>query len=93
MHYDAKKQQNQELVEKLKGLEQLEKENTELKAESDRLVRELQHTVLQVKESELRTKNLTVQVKSLEAQVGGTQTPLMDSKLLGTFGFCFFLLL
>ncbi|XP_066474969.1 nuclear mitotic apparatus protein 1 isoform X2 [Tiliqua scincoides] len=68
-HYDAKKQQNQELMEKLKGLEQLEKENTELKAESDRLVRELQHAVLQAKESELRTKNLTSQVHSLEAQV------------------------
>lgn len=68
-HYDAKKQQNQELVEKLKGLEQLEKENAELKAESDRLTRELQHAVLQAKESELRTKNLTSQVHSLEAQV------------------------
>ncbi|XP_054830731.1 nuclear mitotic apparatus protein 1 isoform X2 [Eublepharis macularius] len=68
-HYDAKKQQNQELLDKLKGLEQLEKENSELKAESARLVQELQRTVLQAKESELSCKNLTSRVHSLEAQV------------------------
>uniref|UniRef100_G3SWJ0 Nuclear mitotic apparatus protein 1 n=1 Tax=Loxodonta africana TaxID=9785 RepID=G3SWJ0_LOXAF len=32
-HYDAKKQQNQELQEQLRGLEQLQKENKELRAE------------------------------------------------------------
>ncbi|XP_062830487.1 nuclear mitotic apparatus protein 1 isoform X1 [Anolis carolinensis] len=68
-HYNAKKQENQELAKKLKGLEQLEKENMELKAESERLVKELQHTVMQAKESELSCKNLTGRVRSLEAQV------------------------
>nr|XP_056714622.1 nuclear mitotic apparatus protein 1 [Euleptes europaea] len=68
-HYDAKKQQNQELLEKLRGLELLEKENTELKAESERLTQELQRTVLQAKESELSCKNLTSRVHTLEAQV------------------------
>lgn len=68
-HYDAKKQQNQELLEKLKGLEQLEKENADLKAESERLAKELQHAVLQAKESELSCKNLTGRLRTLEAQV------------------------
>ncbi|XP_019379850.1 PREDICTED: nuclear mitotic apparatus protein 1 isoform X3 [Gavialis gangeticus] len=67
--YDAKKQQNQDLAEKLKGLEQLQMENTELKAESERLAKELQQTVLQAKESELSCRNLSSQVRSLEAQV------------------------
>ncbi|XP_025029358.1 nuclear mitotic apparatus protein 1 isoform X1 [Python bivittatus] len=68
-HYDAKKQQNQELLEKLKGLEQLEKENTELKAESERLAKELQRMALQATESELSLKNLTSQVRVLQAQL------------------------
>ncbi|KAH0625339.1 hypothetical protein JD844_033866 [Phrynosoma platyrhinos] len=67
-HYNAKKQENQELLKKLKGLEQLEKENAELKSESERLVRELQHTAMQAKESELSCKNLTSRVRVLEAQ-------------------------
>ncbi|XP_068786968.1 nuclear mitotic apparatus protein 1 isoform X2 [Struthio camelus] len=68
-YYDAKKQQNQDLVEKLKAMEQLQKENTELKVESERLAKELQQSVLQAKESELSCRNLTSQVRSLEAQV------------------------
>ncbi|XP_044879104.1 nuclear mitotic apparatus protein 1 isoform X1 [Mauremys mutica] len=67
--YDAKKQQNQDLAEKLKGMEQLQKENAELKAESERLAKELQQSILQAKESELSCRNLTSQVRSLEAQV------------------------
>lgn len=67
--YDAKKQQNQDLAEKLKGLEQLQTENAELKAESERLAKELQQTILQAKESELSCRNLSSQVRSLEAQV------------------------
>lgn len=69
-HYDAKRQQNQELLEKLKGLEQLEKENAELRAESERLAQELQRTARQATESELGLKNLTSQVRALQAQVG-----------------------
>ncbi|XP_075775767.1 nuclear mitotic apparatus protein 1 isoform X2 [Pelodiscus sinensis] len=80
--YDAKKQQNQDLAEKLKGLEQLQKENTELKAESERLARELQQTVLQAKESELSCRNLSSQVRSLEAQVEFADRQLRD---LGKF--------
>uniref|UniRef100_A0A8C8B1N5 Nuclear mitotic apparatus protein 1 n=1 Tax=Otus sunia TaxID=257818 RepID=A0A8C8B1N5_9STRI len=68
-HYDAKKQQNQDLAEKLKAMEQLQKENTELRAESERLAKELQQSVLQAKESELSCRNLSGQVRSLEAQV------------------------
>ncbi|XP_062983417.1 nuclear mitotic apparatus protein 1 isoform X2 [Elgaria multicarinata webbii] len=68
-HYDAKKQQNQELLEKVKGLEQLEKENMGLKAEAERLAKELQRAVLQAKEAELSCKNLTSRVRTLEAQV------------------------
>ncbi|XP_026549929.1 nuclear mitotic apparatus protein 1-like, partial [Notechis scutatus] len=67
-HYDAKKQQNQELLQKLKGLEHLEKENAELKAESERLAKELQRTALQAAESELSLKSLTSQVRVLQAQ-------------------------
>lgn len=69
-HYDAKKQQNQDLAEKLKAMEQLQKENAELRTESERLAKELQQSVLQAKESELTCRNLTSQVRSLEAQVG-----------------------
>ncbi|XP_053161325.1 nuclear mitotic apparatus protein 1 isoform X2 [Hemicordylus capensis] len=77
-HYDAKKQQNQELAEKLKGLEQREKENAELKAESERLAKELKLTSLQAKESELRCKSLTSRVHSLEAQVEFADRQLRD---------------
>lgn len=69
-HYDAKKQQNQDLAEKLKAMEHLQKENAELRTESERLAKELQQSVLQAKESELSCRNLTSQVRSLEAQVG-----------------------
>ncbi|KAM9247939.1 LOW QUALITY PROTEIN: nuclear mitotic apparatus protein 1 [Leptosomus discolor] len=68
-HYDAKKQQNQDLAEKLKAMEQLQKENAELRSESERLAKELQQSVLQAKESELSCRNLASQVRSLEAQV------------------------
>ncbi|NXT34468.1 NUMA1 protein, partial [Pelecanoides urinatrix] len=68
-YYDAKKQQNQDLAEKLKAMEQLQKENAELRSESERLAKELQQSVLQAKESELSCRNLTSQVRSLEAQV------------------------
>lgn len=68
-HYDAKKQQNQELAEKLKAMEHLQKENTELRAESERLAKELQQSMLRAKDSELSCRNLTSQVHSLEAQV------------------------
>ncbi|KAM6140011.1 LOW QUALITY PROTEIN: nuclear mitotic apparatus protein 1 [Pterocles gutturalis] len=68
-YYDAKKQQNQELAEKLKAMEQLQKENAELRSESERLAKELQQSVLQAKESELSCRNLSSQVRSLEAQV------------------------
>ncbi|XP_053824683.1 nuclear mitotic apparatus protein 1 isoform X2 [Vidua chalybeata] len=68
-HYDAKKQQNQELSEKLKAMEHLQKENTELHSKSERLAKELQQSILQAKESEMSCKNLTSQIHSLEAQV------------------------
>ncbi|CAN8194920.1 unnamed protein product [Coccothraustes coccothraustes] len=68
-HYDAKKQQNQELSEKLKSMEHLQKENTELQSKSERLAKELQQSILQAKESEMSCKNLTSQIRSLEAQV------------------------
>ncbi|NXJ84796.1 NUMA1 protein, partial [Trogon melanurus] len=68
-HYDAKKQQNQDLAEKLKAMEKLQKENAELRSESERLAKELQQSILQAKESELSCKNLTSQVRSLESQV------------------------
>ncbi|XP_075268723.1 LOW QUALITY PROTEIN: nuclear mitotic apparatus protein 1 [Opisthocomus hoazin] len=68
-YYDAKKQQNQDLAEKLKAMEHLQKENAELRSESERLAKELQRSVLQAKESELSCRNLASQVRSLEAQV------------------------
>lgn len=69
-HFDAKKQQNQELSEKLKAMEYLQKENTELQSKSERLAKELQQSILQAKESEMSCKNLTSRIHSLEAQVG-----------------------
>lgn len=68
-HYDAKKQQNQELQEQLRGLEQLQKENKELRTEAERLGRELQQAGLKTKETEQTCRHLTAQVRSLEAQV------------------------
>ncbi|XP_048807360.1 LOW QUALITY PROTEIN: nuclear mitotic apparatus protein 1 [Lagopus muta] len=68
-HYDAKKQQNQDLAEKLKAMEQLQKENAELRTESERLAKELQQSVLQAKEAELSCRELSGQVRSLEAQL------------------------
>ncbi|XP_061485173.1 nuclear mitotic apparatus protein 1 isoform X3 [Rhineura floridana] len=68
-HYDAKKQQNQELLARLGVLEEVERENAQLKAESERLVKEQQDLVMQMKEAELTSKNLTSRVCSLEAQV------------------------
>ncbi|XP_060129950.1 nuclear mitotic apparatus protein 1 isoform X3 [Zootoca vivipara] len=64
-HYDAKKQQNQELLERLGVLEEVERENAELKAKSERLVKEQQDLVRQMQEAQLTSKNLC----SLEAQV------------------------
>ncbi|XP_070605477.1 nuclear mitotic apparatus protein 1 isoform X4 [Erythrolamprus reginae] len=77
-HYEAKKQQHQELVEKLKGLQQLEKENAELKAESERMAKELQRTALQATESELSLKNLTSQVRVLQAQLDFSDRQLRE---------------
>ncbi|XP_054374578.1 LOW QUALITY PROTEIN: nuclear mitotic apparatus protein 1-like [Molothrus ater] len=68
-HYDAKKQQNQELSEKLKAMEHLQEENTELQSKSERLAKELQESILQARESEMSCKTLTSQIRSLEAQV------------------------
>lgn len=68
-HYDAKKQQNQDLAEKLKAMEQLQKENAELRTESERLAKELQQSVLQAKEAELSCRELSGQVRSLETQL------------------------
>ncbi|PKK17718.1 nuclear mitotic apparatus protein 1 [Columba livia] len=81
-HYDAKKQQNQDLAEKLKAMEQLQKENAELRSESERLAKELERSVLQAKESELSCRNLSSQVRSLEAQVEFANRQLRD---LGKF--------
>ncbi|NWS63703.1 NUMA1 protein, partial [Chunga burmeisteri] len=81
-YYDAKKQQNQDLAEKLKAMEQLQKENAELRTESERLAKELQQSILQAKESELSCRNLTSQVRSLEAQVEFADRQLRD---LGKF--------
>ncbi|XP_027519296.1 nuclear mitotic apparatus protein 1 isoform X2 [Corapipo altera] len=77
-YYDAKKQQNQDLAEKLKAMERLQKENTELRSESDRLTKELQQSILQAKESELSCRNLTSQVRSLEAQVEIAERQLQE---------------
>ncbi|XP_077782978.1 nuclear mitotic apparatus protein 1 isoform X9 [Podarcis muralis] len=63
-HYDAKKQQNQELLERLGVLEEVERENAELKAKSERLMKEQQDLVRQMQEAQLTSKNLC----SLEAQ-------------------------
>ncbi|XP_005380067.1 PREDICTED: nuclear mitotic apparatus protein 1 isoform X2 [Chinchilla lanigera] len=81
-HYDAKKQQNQELQEQLQGLEQLQKENKELRAEAERLGRELQQAGLKTKEAEQNCRHLTVQVRSLEAQVAHADQQLRE---LGKF--------
>lgn len=54
-------------------MEQLQKENAELRTESERLAKELQQSVLQAKEAELSCRELSGQVRSLEAQVGTTQ--------------------
>ncbi|MXQ95185.1 hypothetical protein E5288_WYG018023 [Bos mutus] len=81
-HYDAKKQQNQELQEQLRGLEQLQTENKELRAEVDRLGRELQQAGLKTKEAEQTCRHLTAQVRSLEAQVAHADQQLRD---LGKF--------
>uniref|UniRef100_A0A452DUZ1 Nuclear mitotic apparatus protein 1 n=1 Tax=Capra hircus TaxID=9925 RepID=A0A452DUZ1_CAPHI len=81
-HYDAKKQQNQELQEQLRGLEQLQTENKELRAEADRLGRELQQAGLKTKEAEQACRHLTAQVRSLEAQVAHADQQLRD---LGKF--------
>ncbi|XP_040114662.1 nuclear mitotic apparatus protein 1 isoform X4 [Oryx dammah] len=81
-HYDAKKQQNQELQEQLRGLEQLQTENKELRAEADRLGRELQQAGLKTKDAEQACRHLTAQVRSLEAQVAHADQQLRD---LGKF--------
>ncbi|XP_006141006.1 nuclear mitotic apparatus protein 1 isoform X2 [Tupaia chinensis] len=81
-HYDAKKQQNQELQEQLRGLEQLQKENKELRTEAERLGRELQQAGLKTKEAEQTCRQLTAQVRSLEAQVAHADQQLRD---LGKF--------
>lgn len=81
-HYDAKKQQNQQLQEQLQGLEQLQKENKELRSEADRLGRELQQAGLKTKEAEQACRHLTAQVRSLEAQVAHADQQLRD---LGKF--------
>ncbi|XP_063528088.1 nuclear mitotic apparatus protein 1 isoform X8 [Pongo pygmaeus] len=81
-HYDAKKQQNQELQEQLRSLEQLQKENKELRAEAERLGHELQQAGLKTKEAEQTCRHLTAQVRSLEAQVAHADQQLRD---LGKF--------
>ncbi|XP_033374006.1 nuclear mitotic apparatus protein 1 isoform X3 [Parus major] len=77
-HYDAKKQQNQELSEKLKAMEHLQKENTELQSKSERLAKELQQSILQAKESEMSCKNLTSQIHSLKAQVEAAKQQVQE---------------
>ncbi|XP_037988101.1 nuclear mitotic apparatus protein 1 isoform X3 [Motacilla alba alba] len=77
-HYDAKKQQNQELSEKLKAMEHLQKENTELQSKSERLAKELQQNIQQAKESEMSCKNLTRQIHSLEAQVEAAKRQVQE---------------
>ncbi|XP_027722082.1 nuclear mitotic apparatus protein 1 isoform X1 [Vombatus ursinus] len=81
-HYDAKKQQNQELQERLRSMESLQKENTELRAESERLGWELQQAGLKAKEAEQACRHLTAQVRTLEAQVAHADQQLRD---LGKF--------
>uniref|UniRef100_A0A8C0ZFU4 Nuclear mitotic apparatus protein 1-like n=1 Tax=Cyanistes caeruleus TaxID=156563 RepID=A0A8C0ZFU4_CYACU len=77
-HYDAKKQQNQELSEKLKAMEHLQKENIELQSKSERLAKELQQSILQAKESEMSCKNLTSQIHSLKAQVEAAKQQVQE---------------
>ncbi|XP_072466388.1 nuclear mitotic apparatus protein 1 isoform X2 [Notamacropus eugenii] len=81
-HYDAKKQQNQELQERLQSMENLQKENTELRAESERLGWELQQAGLKAKEAEQACRHLTAQVRTLEAQVAHADQQLRE---LGKF--------
>ncbi|PIO29241.1 hypothetical protein AB205_0102460 [Aquarana catesbeiana] len=73
VHYDAKKEQNQELSDKLQAItreqEHLHKENEDLKKESERINKELQLSRLQTKEAEQNCKAMTSQIRSLEAQV------------------------
>ncbi|XP_068122645.1 nuclear mitotic apparatus protein 1 isoform X1 [Hyperolius riggenbachi] len=73
VHYDAKKQQAQELSDQLHSVtreqEQLRRDNEELRKESERLNKDLQLSLLQTKEAEQTCKTLTSQVRSLEAQV------------------------
>ncbi|XP_030146981.4 nuclear mitotic apparatus protein 1 isoform X1 [Taeniopygia guttata] len=84
-HYDAKKQQNQELSEKLKAMEHLQRENKELQSKSERLAKELQQNILQAKESEMSCKNLTSQIHSLEAQVEVAKRQVQElSKMTAT---------
>uniref|UniRef100_A0A8C9NWG6 Nuclear mitotic apparatus protein 1 n=1 Tax=Serinus canaria TaxID=9135 RepID=A0A8C9NWG6_SERCA len=88
-HFDAKKQQNQELSEKLKAMEHLQKENTELQSKSERLAKELQQSILQAKESEMSCKNLTSQIHNLEAQVANSRGRLPHcSAPAGTRSIC-----
>ncbi|XP_058696082.1 nuclear mitotic apparatus protein 1 isoform X3 [Poecile atricapillus] len=77
-HYDAKKQQNQELSEKLKAMEHLQKENIELQSKSERLAKELEQSILQAKESEMSCKNLTSQIHSLKAQVEAAKQQVQE---------------
>ncbi|XP_074073415.1 nuclear mitotic apparatus protein 1 [Macrotis lagotis] len=77
-HYDAKKQQNQELQERLQSMENLQKENTDLRAESERLGWELQQASLKTKEAEQACRHLTAQVRTLEAQVAHADQQLRD---------------
>ncbi|OXB78034.1 UNVERIFIED_CONTAM: hypothetical protein H355_013583, partial [Colinus virginianus] len=81
-HYDAKKQQNQDLAEKLKAMEQLQKENAELRTESERLAKELQQSALHAKQAELSCTELSGQVRSLEAQLELAEQQLRE---LGKF--------
>ncbi|XP_068920794.1 nuclear mitotic apparatus protein 1 isoform X2 [Petaurus breviceps papuanus] len=81
-HYDAKKQQNQELQERLQSMETLQKENAELRAESERLSWELQQDRLKAKEAEQACRHLTAQVRTLEAQLAHADQQLRD---LGKF--------
>ncbi|KAM4044696.1 nuclear mitotic apparatus protein 1 isoform 2-T3 [Anomaloglossus baeobatrachus] len=73
VHYDVKKQQNQQLSDDLQSVtreqEKLRKKNAELTAESERLNKELQRSVQQNKEAEKTCKALSSQVRSLESQV------------------------
>ncbi|XP_040190034.1 nuclear mitotic apparatus protein 1 isoform X2 [Rana temporaria] len=82
IHYDAKKELNDELSDKLQAItreqEHLHKENEELKKESERINKELQLSLLQAKEAEQNCKTLTSQVRTLEAQVEYADRQLRD---------------